>query len=216
MRLLIFGPPASGKGTQSYNIAKYLNIVEISTGDIFEKEMLNQTELGKKIESFMKRGILVPDDITNSLVEKRLNQSACRKGYIIDGYPRTVNQSLELEKFLSKLNEKIDAVVYLNIPEDRLIERIKNRRTCSECQATFNLLTNPPKKDNVCDECGGRLYISELDKPEVIKIRLEVYRRETYPAFEYWKSRTKLIIVNGSQDIKKVFEDIKRGLKQMK
>ncbi|MBI2542683.1 MAG: adenylate kinase [Candidatus Aenigmarchaeota archaeon] len=216
MRLLIFGPPGCGKGTQSHNIAKTYKIVEIATGDIFETEMLRKTDLGRKIENIMKKGFLVSDDITNALVEKRLSQPDCRRGFIIDGYPRNVNQALYLERILDKLNEAIDAVIYLDILKDKLIERITNRRTCSNCQTTFNLLYNPPKNDNICDECGGELYISDLDKPEVTKTRLEIYATQTYPAFEYWRNKVTPIIVNADQKIGKVFEDIKQELKKIK
>ena len=188
MNLIIFGPQGSGKGTYASLISPKLGITHISSGDIFRDAIRNQTALGKEIEDFLKKGILVPDEITIQVMKERFSQPDLAKGFILDGFPRTMKQAEELERAV-----KIDAVINLVVPEWILLERLSHRVTCEHCKRIYNLLNRKPKKDGVCDNCGGRLIQRSDETPEAIRQRLRQYRENSEPLIEYFKKRLTVI-----------------------
>jgi adenylate kinase len=208
MNFIIFGSQASGKGTQANKIAAKYGIPHISTGDIFRESVNEGTELGKKAEKIMKKGILMPDDLTNEIVKERLKKDDCEEGFILDGYPRTKDQA----EYLDKLNYKINAVINLEISEEELIKRISSRRVCADCKANYNLLTCPPKKKGLCDKCNGKLVQRDDDKLEAIKKRLLLYHELTEPLLKFYEEKGVVIKINGEQKISKVFDSILKEL----
>lgn len=184
MQLVLLGPPGSGKGTYASRLNIRLGVPHISTGDIVRDEIKAGTELGKQIRRYSDRGELVPDEIIIEMLQDRLDRPDCAKGFILDGFPRTIAQADALGKIA-----EIDLVINLNVPDEIIIQRLSNRLVCRRCGAIFNTLTLKPKKDLVCDECGGELYTRDDDRPEVIKERLNVYRRETAPLIEHYKNK---------------------------
>ena len=184
MRIVMLGPPGAGKGTYASRLTVRLGIPHISTGDMVREEIKKQTDLGLKIKEYSDRGALVPDEIIIKLLAERLRKPDCNRGFILDGFPRTISQAEALENIA-----KIDLVINLNVPDDIIIARLSNRLICSKCGAIYNLLTLKPKKEGVCDKCGGKLYQREDDKPEVIKERLNVYRKQTEPLIEYYAKK---------------------------
>jgi len=181
MRIVMLGPPGAGKGTYASRLTGRLGIPHISTGDMVREEIRKQSDLGKKIKEYSDKGALVPDEIIIKLLTERLEKPDCSRGFILDGFPRTISQAEALEKIAP-----IDLVVNLNVPDDIIITRLSNRLICSKCGAIYNLLTLKPKKDQICDKCGGNLYQREDDKPEVIRERLKIYRRQTQPLIDYY------------------------------
>jgi len=194
LNLIIFGPPGAGKGTYASRLAIRLKIVSIATGDMFREEIKRNTALGKKVALFVNSGELVPDDIVIEVLGKRIRESKCGKGFILDGYPRTVRQAEALEKIV-----KIDAVIRLVVPEWIVVERLSSRRICRSCGEVYNLRYLKPKIEDVCDKCGGQLYQREDDKPEVVKGRLKVYEKQTQPLIEYYKRKIPIIEVENKQ-----------------
>jgi len=184
MRFVMFGPPGAGKGTYSRRLQEHLGIAAISTGDIFREAVKQGTELGKKAKTFMDAGELVPDEITNGILEERLKQPDAQKGFILDGYPRTTAQI----EFLEKIT-KIDAVINLVVPEWVIVERLSSRRQCKKCGAIYNVRFLKPKTEGVCDKCGGKLFQRDDDKPAAIKVRLRVYEEKTQPLLEFFKKK---------------------------
>jgi len=184
MKIVMLGPPGAGKGTYASRLTVKLGVPHISTGDMVRDEIKKQTELGRRIKEYSDRGALVPDEIIIKLLAERLKKPDCDGGFILDGFPRTIRQAEALEKIA-----KIDLVINLNVPDEIIITRLSNRLICRECGAIYNLLTLKPKRDRICDKCGGPLYQREDDRPEVIKERLDVYRRQTEPLIEYYERR---------------------------
>lgn len=184
MRFAIFGPPGAGKGTYSRRLQEDLGIPAVSTGDIFRDTVKQGTELGKNAKTFMDAGELVPDEITNGILEERLQQPDAQRGFILDGYPRTTAQI----KFLEKIT-KIDAVINLVVPEWVIIERLSSRRSCKKCGAIYNIRFLKPKVEGVCDKCGSELFQRDDDKPEAIKVRLRVYEEKTQPLLEFFRKK---------------------------
>jgi len=180
----MLGPPGAGKGTYASRLKAVLEVPHISTGDMVREEIKAQTKLGKKIKEYSDRGELVPDEIIIQLLKERLEKPDCEKGYILDGFPRTIQQAEALEEI-----SKIDLVLNLNVPDEIIIQRLSNRLICRKCGAIYNRLTLKPKKEGVCDKCGGDLYQREDDKPEVIQERLNVYRKKTEPLIEYYRRK---------------------------
>ena len=184
MKIVMLGPPGSGKGTYASRLTKMLGIPHISTGDMVREEIKAQTEIGKKIKEYNDRGELVPDEIIIKLLAERLKKADAKKGFILDGFPRTLRQAEALEKL-----SEIDLVINLNVPDEIIIQRLSNRLICKRCGAIYNRLTLKPKVNGVCDVCGGELYQREDDKPEVIRERLKVYKRSTEPLIEYYRRK---------------------------
>jgi len=194
VNLIIFGPPGAGKGTYTSRLSTLLKIAGIATGDIFREEMKRNTVLGRRVADFVNKGVLVPDEITIEILKKRVSEPNSQKGFILDGYPRTIEQAKALEKIA-----KIDAVICIIVPEWIIIERLSNRRICRNCGEVYNLRYLKPKVEGVCDKCGGQLYQREDDKPEVVKERLKVYERQTQPLIEYYKRKIPIIEVENKQ-----------------
>ena len=207
MQLLMMGAPGAGKGTQAAKLVKKYNIPQISTGDMFRAAVKEGTELGKAAKACMDAGKLVPDEITIGIVRERLSKEDCAGGFILDGFPRTVEQADALEKILSELGKKIDYVLNINVPADYLIERAIGRRICKSCGATYHVKFNPPKADS-CDNCGGELYQRADDNAETMKNRLAAYDASTRPLIDYYKAAGVYQEVDGTQPIDKVTEDL--------
>ena len=185
MNAIIFGPPGSGKGTYASILEKKLRIVKISTGDLIREEIKKKTELGTKMKDYSDRGDLVPDEVVIEVLKKRISEPDCaERGFILDGYPRTIPQAESLSKIT-----KINVIINLNIPDWIIIERLSNRRTCRDCEAIFNVKYVKPKIEGICDKCGGELYQREDDKPEVIRERIRVYQKKTQPVLTYYKGK---------------------------
>jgi len=208
VRIILLGPPGSGKGTQAKLLSKKYSIPHIAMGDILREEVAKKTPLGKKVNVYMSKGELVPDEIVIEVLKKRLQEADCVDGFILDGFPRTLNQAKALDNMLNELNLKIDAVIYIEVPDEEIMKRLSLRRTCKVCGRIYNLHYNPPKQDGKCDVCGGELIIRDDDKPEVIKNRLKVYNDQTKPLVDYYKSHKLLIRINGVDPIDKVFQQI--------
>ena len=212
MKLLIMGRPGAGKGTQAVNIREYYNIPHISTGDIFRANLKGQTKLGLLAKTYMDKGLLVPDSVTIDLVKDRLSQPDCKEGFLLDGFPRNLEQAKALDEFLKSRNESLDAVLDIDVKPEVLIDRIVGRRVCPTCGATFHIKNNPPKVEGVCDKCGGKLIQRNDDTYATAENRLKVYDEQTAPLLDYYKNQHLLKTVNGDQDFAKVFEDIKKVL----
>ena len=212
MKIVMLGAPGAGKGTQADKIAEKFGLPHISTGDIFRKNIKEGTELGKEAKSYMDAGKLVPDELTVRLLLDRVKNDDCAKGYILDGYPRTIPQAEALDKELKKLGEKIDYAINVDVPDENIINRMSGRRACLKCGATYHLKYVPPKKDGVCDECGSELVIRDDDKPETVKKRLAVYHEQTQPLIEYFEKQGVLHTVDGTTDAGDVFKAIEQIL----
>ena len=208
MRLIMLGAPGAGKGTQAAKVAEKYQIPHISTGDIFRANIKNGTELGKKAKSYMDAGGLVPDELVCDLVADRIAQDDCEKGFILDGFPRTIPQAEALDKAVEKLGTKIDYAVDIEVPDENIIERMGGRRACPGCGATYHIKYNAPKTENVCDTCGGSLVLRDDDKPETVKKRLDVYHTQTQPLIDYYSARGNLLTVDGTQSLDDVFASI--------
>ena len=211
-RVVLLGPPGAGKGTQASGIAEKYNICHISTGDIFRANIKQGTELGLKAKAYMDRGELVPDELTCDLVEDRIMQEDCKNGYLLDGFPRTVFQAEHFDKFLASKGEALDDVVDMEVPESVLIPRAAGRRVCRNCGQPYHVTNMPPKKEGVCDVCGGEVYQRADDAEETVRNRLKVYGEQTAPLTDYYKKANILRTVNGDQEMNKVFADICKAL----
>ena len=211
MNLLLFGPPGAGKGTQSTFLVEKLDMRHISTGDLFRAAMKNNTELGQKAKQYMDKGQLVPDEIVIGMVEEKL-ESLAGQSFILDGFPRTKPQAEALDRLLDQLNMKLDWVVSLNVPDQTLISRLTGRRVCKGCGAVYHVEAKPTQKDGVCDICGGEVVQRSDDMEDVIKDRLEVYKKNTAPLIEYYQEQKKLLDINGTGATEAVFERIKSAV----
>ncbi len=216
MNLIFLGAPGAGKGTQAKMVSEKYGIPQISTGDMLREAVAKGTELGKKAKEYMDRGELVPDEIVIGIVKERLQQPDCEKGFILDGFPRTLAQAEALDEMLKELGKKIDAVINIAVPEEEVVKRIVYRRTCKNCGAVYHLIYNPPKEDNKCDKCGGELYQRDDDKEETVRERYRVYRENTEPLIEYYRKKGILYDVDGTKDIKGVWEQIEAILEKIK
>lgn len=199
MNIVLLGPPGIGKGTAANKLSKKLNIPHIATGDMLRENVSRKTELGLKAKSFMDKGLLVPDNVVIEMIKKRLQKDDCKIGFILDGFPRTINQAEEIK------NIKIDKVVNIQADEDIIIERIGKRRVC-ECGAIYHLDYIKPNREGFCDKCSGQLYQREDDKPEAVKERLNVYKEQTEPLINYYNEKGLIIDVNGSGTPEEEFE----------
>ncbi|MFU0827054.1 MAG: adenylate kinase [Lachnoclostridium sp.] len=214
MRIIMLGAPGAGKGTQAKRIADKYKIPHISTGDIFRANIKNGTELGQKAKAYMDQGLLVPDDLVVDLVVDRIKQDDCVNGYVFDGFPRTIPQAEALDAALKELNEKIDYVVNVEVPDSNIVERMSGRRACLKCGATYHLQYIPTKVEGICDDCGSELVLRDDDKPETVRKRLRVYHEQTQPLIDYYKKQGILVEVDGTKDIAEVFEAIECILEQ--
>ena len=208
MYILLMGPPGAGKGTQAANLVQKYNIPHISTGDMFRAAVKEGTELGKKAKACMDAGQLVPDEITIGIVRERLQKPDCAKGFILDGFPRTVEQADALAGILAELSIHLTQAVDISVPSDMLVERAIGRRVCKKCGAAYHIRFNPSKTDGVCDACGGETYQRADDSEETMKSRLSVYEAQTKPLISYYKNAGLYSEIDGSQEMSKVFADI--------
>ncbi|MBA7643399.1 adenylate kinase [subsurface metagenome] len=203
MRIILLGLPGAGKGTQARTITKKLNIPHISTGDILRQASEDRTPLGLKAKEYMDKGHLVPDDLMIDLIKERIKREDCKKGFLLDGFPRTMPQAEALEKI-----SNIDKVIKLRIENEVAIERLSGRRTCKRCGAIYHIIYLPPKREGICDRCGEELIIREDDKREAILKRLEVYKEETRPLIEYYREKELLTIIDGGRSEEEVTRDL--------
>ena len=208
MKIVMLGAPGAGKGTQAKMIAAKYQIPHVSTGDIFRANIKNGTELGKKAKEYMDQGLLVPDELTVDLVIDRLSQEDCQKGYILDGFPRTIPQAEALDAALAKRGEKMDYAVDVDVPDENIVNRMYGRRACVGCGATYHVVHNPSKKGDSCEVCGEKLILRDDDKPETVQKRLTVYHDQTQPLIDYYTGQAILRTVDGTQDMNDVFEAI--------
>lgn len=216
MNLIFMGPPGAGKGTQADKIIEQLKIPHISTGDMFREAIAKKTAVGLEAKKYMDDGKLVPDDVTIKVVEERLADKDTEKGFLLDGFPRTIPQAEALDEVLKGMNRKIDKVINLEVPFDLLIRRITGRRVCEDCSATYHVEFNPPKVEGVCDKCGGRLIQRSDDNLENATKRLETYNKQTKPLIDYYGKQGNLVNIDGSKDIDIVSADIFEALKGTK
>ena len=208
----MLGAPGAGKGTQAKQIADKYGVPHISTGDIFRANIKNGTELGKKAKEYMDKGLLVPDELVCDLVVDRIQQADCEKGYILDGFPRTIPQAEALENALNAIEQKLDYAIDIDVPDENIINRMSGRRACVGCGATYHVLFNPTKVEGKCDVCGESLILRDDDKPETVKKRLDVYHTQTQPLIDFYSARKVLVEVDGTQSMDKVFDDIMKIL----
>ncbi|KHD85718.1 adenylate kinase [Heyndrickxia ginsengihumi] len=215
MNLVLMGLPGAGKGTQAEKIVDKYSIPHISTGDMFRAAIKDETELGLKAKSFMDKGELVPDEVTIGIVRERLGKDDCSKGFLLDGFPRTVAQAEALEEILKDLNKHLDYCINIEVDKSILMARLTGRRICKNCGATYHLEFNPPAKDGVCDRCGGELYQRADDNEETVQNRLDVNIKQTKPLLDFYAEKGYLRNVNGQQEIKQVFADIDQLLSSL-
>ena len=208
MRLILVGPPGAGKGTQAVALAAHYKIPHISTGDIFRANLKNGTELGKQAQSYMDRGELVPDSVTNEMVKDRLGNSDVANGFLLDGFPRNTNQAEVLDAILLENKMPLDAAIELAIDNSEIIRRLSGRRTCRNCSATFHKDFEKPKIDGICDKCNGQLYQREDDKEEVIARRLEIYSQQTAPIISYYKKAGILKSISAIGDVSEITQKV--------
>lgn len=208
MKIIMLGAPGAGKGTQAKMIADKYQIPHISTGDIFRANIKNGTELGKEAKTYMDKGELVPDELTVRILLDRVAQPDCEKGYVLDGFPRTIPQAEVLDQELTKRNEKIDYAINVEVPDENIVRRMSGRRACVSCGATYHLVHIPPKKEGLCDKCGNELILRDDDKEETVKNRLGVYHDQTQPLIEYYSNKGVLQSVDGTIDMMDVFKCI--------
>ncbi|WP_400164640.1 adenylate kinase [Brevibacillus sp. TJ4] len=213
MNIILMGLPGAGKGTQAEQIVKEFDIPHISTGDMFRAAVKNETPLGLQAKSYMDQGLLVPDEVTIGIVRERLSMDDCKKGFLLDGFPRTVPQAEALTATLDELGRKVDHVVNINVRREVLIERLTGRWICSVCGASYHTVFNPPKEAGVCDKDGGKLYQRDDDKIEVVTQRLDVNIAQAQPLIDYYSGQGLLRNINGEQDIQVVFAEIKSLLR---
>lgn len=204
----MLGAPGAGKGTQAKMIAEKFGIPHISTGDIFRANIKNQTELGKKAKAYLDEGTLVPDELTCDLVVDRIANEDCAKGYILDGFPRTIPQAEALTKALAKDGGAIDYAIDVDVPDSDIVRRLSGRRVCLKCGATYNTSFNPPREEGICDSCGEALVHRDDDKPETIQKRLDVYHSQTQPLIEYYHEAGCMYKVDGTRSLEEVFASI--------
>ena len=209
LKIALFGAQGSGKGTQAEMLAKKYNLPVLSTGEVFRQEIKKQTELGKLADSLINRGHLVPDEITDKIVLGELAAPKYQNGFILDGYPRNMNQLTVLEK-----NIGLDLAILLEINDEEVQKRLAGRRVCPGCGAIYNVINKPPREEGVCDICGEKLIVRDDDKPEAIAKRLQIYHTETEPIVNYYEEKEKLIKVNGATPIEKVFDEIVKKLEK--
>jgi adenylate kinase len=208
MRIIFLGPPGAGKGTQAKMLIDRYGIPQISTGDILRAAVKEGTPMGKKAKEYMDSGKLVPDEVVIGIMQDRLKESDCAKGFILDGFPRTVAQAEALEKMLKELNMPIDKVLALEVPDEVLIERLTGRRTCKSCGQMYHVKFDPPKNVDKCDKCNGELFQRDDDKEETIKNRLSVYHAQTAPLLDFYGKKGMVIKIDGTKTPDEIFKSL--------
>ena len=212
MKIILMGPPGAGKGTQAEKLVELYQIPHISTGDMFRKAQKEGTELGLKAKSYMDQGQLVPDEVTVGIVKERLAEDDCKGGFLLDGFPRTVQQADALDGILVEQDLALDRVVNIEVDKAFLVDRLTGRRVCRACGATFHVTNKAPKVEGVCDKCGGELYQRNDDKVETVSNRLDVYAAQTAPLIEYYQSKGIMSSIDGSKSMEDVLADIRTAL----
>lgn len=218
MRFVLLGPPGAGKGTQAQMLVTKYKVPQIATGDILRANVKAGTELGKKAKAYMDKGELVPDQLVIALLKERISQPDAKKGFILDGFPRTVAQAEALEVLLKELKMKLDAVISIDVAPEELIKRLSGRRICKNtaCGASYHIMFNPPKVANKCDKCGSELYQRADDQEEAIKNRLKVYTAQTEPLINYYSKKKQLARVDGAKEINAIFNDLSKVFEKYK
>lgn len=212
LKMILLGPPGAGKGTQAKSISDKYLIPHISTGDIFRKNISEKTLLGIKAKEYIDKGQLVPDEVTIDIVKDRLQQEDCKNGFLLDGFPRTVNQAEALDQFLSSLGKDIDNALLIDVPKENILERMTGRRVCISCGASYHIKFNPTMVSGKCDKCGGEVIQRKDDTEETVGERLKVYDNQTQPLIDYYKKQNKLLTVDGTKEICDVFRSICNAL----
>lgn len=212
MKVVLLGAPGSGKGTQAVNISEWYGIPHVSTGDIFRSNIKNGTELGKKAKEYIDKGLLVPDELTIDIVSDRLKKSDCEKGFILDGFPRTVNQAEKLDEILKGMQAGLDVVLNIEVSDSQIIKRMGGRRVCNKCGMSYHIEFNPPAAGNVCKSCGEIVVQREDDKEETVLQRLTTYHKQTEPLIEYYDNDNKLVTVEGQESIEDTTSCVKKAL----
>lgn len=208
MKIIMLGAPGAGKGTQAKMIAEKYGIPHVSTGDIFRANIKNGTQLGMEAKQYMDQGLLVPDELTVKIFLDRVANEDCKNGYVLDGFPRTIPQAEVLDKALAELGDKIDYAINVDVPDENIVKRMGGRRACLSCGATYHIEHVPPKTEGICDSCGQELVLRDDDKPETVQNRLNVYHEQTQPLIEFYSAKGVLKTVDGTMDMKDVFEAI--------
>ena len=211
MRLLFLGPPGAGKGTQARELAREWGVPQVATGDMLREAMAAGTPLGREAKQYYDRGELVPDDVILKMVAERFRQPDAAQGFILDGFPRTIAQADGLGAMLETLGHKIDAVIYFDVSEPELVRRLTGRRLCRRCQTPFHVVSAPPKREGICDKCGGELYQRVDDSEATVRKRLEVYERQTAPLLDYYRQRGLLRTVSGEGTVDKIRQDLREA-----
>ena len=208
MKIIMLGAPGAGKGTQAKRIAEKYGVPHVSTGDIFRANIKNGTQLGMEAKKYMDQGLLVPDELTVRILLDRVAQDDCKNGYVLDGFPRTIPQAEVLDEALTKLGDKIDYAIDVNVPDENIIRRMSGRRACLTCGATYHIEQIPPKQEGICDKCGSDLVLRDDDKPETVKNRLAVYHEQTQPLIDFYEKKGVLKTVDGTLPMEEVFAAI--------
>lgn len=208
MKIIMLGAPGAGKGTQAKMIAEKYSVPHVSTGDIFRANIKNGTELGMEAKKYMDQGLLVPDELTVRILLDRVAKDDCKNGYVLDGFPRTIPQAQVLDEALTKLGDKIDYAINVDVPDENIIRRMSGRRACLTCGATYHIEHIPPKKEGICDTCGSELVLRDDDKAETVKNRLDVYHKQTQPLIDFYSEKGVLKAVDGTLPMEEVFAAI--------
>jgi adenylate kinase len=212
MNIILIGPPGAGKGTQATRMIERLQVPQISTGDMFRAAVKEGTPMGKKAKEYMDKGALVPDEVVIGVVNERFGKPDCKKGFILDGFPRTLDQAKALDELLKNLGTKLDHVVVIEVPDDYLVERLTGRRTCKGCNYMHHIKFDAPKKEGVCDKCGAELYQRDDDKEETIRQRLTNYHSQTSPLIEYYGKQNIVRMINGTLSMQQVQDAVKAAI----
>jgi adenylate kinase len=212
MNLILLGPPGAGKGTQAKMMIDTYQIPQISTGDILRAALKERTPLGLKAKEYMDKGLLVPDEVVIDIIKERLKEADCQKGYILDGFPRTVAQAQALDRVLAEMNTAIDHVISIDVDKGELVKRLTGRRTCRQCGRGFHVIFDPPVNKNLCDKCQGELYQRDDDNEDTVRNRLDVYDSQTFPLIQYYKEKGLIRSIDGLGGIQQIFDRIVKVL----